>query len=208
MAFQAFEAISRRTRYRVCPGADAVFDWINICDSPCNGWVQTGVHQGAFAGGDSYAAVHVYVENVDPCKNYYKADKGVPGTPFNFYELEYDNGGRHQFSCSEGELYYGYFYSYRKGSSTSTPFFRGVLAVSAGLGGAMTEAQNSPPLGNSYFGCSSATSCNSSTYAIQLRTLTSTWLPWQQSAEEFNSMPPYLHTYNNFWSFKTCATAC
>lgn len=189
-------------------GSEAVFDWINLCGSPCSGWAQTGVYQGSFAGGTSYSAVHIYYENVDPCGDYYAGDKGAPGTPFSFYGLEYGNGGRQQFSCSGGELFYGYLFNYRKGSSTATPFFHGVLSVSAGDAGAKTEVQNNPPLGTSYFGCSSATSCNSTTYALQLRTSTSTWLPWQQASTSSNDMPPFLHTYNNYWSFKTCATSC
>jgi hypothetical protein len=188
----------------------AHFVWINLCKhNSCAEWVQTGTHQGDFAGGNSPSAVHMFYENVDLCGAYYKADIGVPPAPDTRYLLNYDGAGAMTFSCG-GVPTTGYGYEYRTGSSTSTPFFFGVMSTSDGLALAKTEIQGSPIIGNDYFGCDPSLVCTNTAYGMRLfdGSVWSTWTPGLAASVSSSANPPYLHTFNNYWSFRTCAAAC
>lgn len=146
----------------------------------------------------------MYYENVDYCGSYYKQDLGAPPSANYFYSIKYNGAGRKRYNCPNTVPFYGYTFEYRKGSS-STPFFYGVLSTGSGLAMAKTEVQGNPPLSLVYYGCSNL-SCNDTPYAIML--FLSAWSLWTASSTSSNGNPPYLRTFNSYWSFKTCPTSC
>jgi len=98
--------------------------------------------------------------------------------------------------------------SNRKGSSGGTPFYYGVMSTNYGLVLAKTELQapSGTTINYAFFGCSSS-SCTDSSYGLRLYD-GSSWSLWTASSTSSNANPPYLHTYNNYWSFKTCPSTC
>lgn len=186
------------------------FMWLNLCASGCGQWVQTGTYQGAFAGGTSLGSVHVYYENVDPCGSYYVDDLGAPvAADYKYFISLYS--GPQNFTCANGVPFQGYTFAYRMGSSTSPPYFFGVMSANSGPAYGNTELQGSPlpTINTDYFGCSPTFDCNNPDYGFRL--YDGTWHTWTSSLASsfsFNGNPPYLHTYNNYWAFKTCRATC
>jgi hypothetical protein len=188
----------------VSSAGDVVFSWINLCaHNDCNQWVQVGVYQGAFLGGSSPYVPHIYYENVDMCGVYYADDLGAPPVSNYFYELKYDGTGAHTYTCPNGVPKTGYRYDYRKGSSGASPFFIGVLSTQDGLALAKTEVQGNPTIPTTRFGCS-ATSCTATAYGLRL--YVSSWSLWTGASTSSQANPPWLHTYSNYWGYKTCPT--
>lgn len=81
------------------------------------------------------------------------------------------------------------------------------MGYAAGSILAKTEVQGNPPIGLSYFGCSPSLSCFTTDYGMRIFQ-NGAWNLWTVSSGSSESNPPYLHTYNNYWSYKTCGTAC
>ncbi len=181
--------------------------WITICGDCFTHWVQTGTYQGVFQGGSSQAAVHVYYENVDACGDYYAGDKGVPPAPDYAYYLMWDGASSHNIVCQNGDHQAAYTFEYRKGSVGNTPFHYGTLPTSDGMALAKTEIQGAPPINTDYFGCDPNRACGNGSYGLHLFNGTS-WLGWTGASTKSEFQPPWLHTYNNYWSFKTCPASC
>jgi hypothetical protein len=183
--------------------------WMNICGSPCAGtnpqWVQTGTYQGIFAGGSSPNAPHVYMENAEPCGGYQAYDYGAPASADYAYYLTY-NGSSQQVVTPCGQLT-EYIWAYRKGSWTNPPFAYGLMTTASGPASAKTEMQNGAPEGIDYFGCSTS-GCNNAGYGLHLQ-VSGSFALWTSSypASASQGNPPYLHTYNTYWSYWTCPTS-
>ncbi len=182
--------------------------WITICpNSDCGHWVQIGTYQGDFAGGSSPSAVHVYYENADACGDYHVLDKGVPNL-HNYPYAVYWNGGSSRLQlCNNGDHRLAYDFAFRKGPIPNVPFAFGTIGASSGTAEALTELQNSPPEGTDWFGCDDSHLCTSSTWGMQLFT-GSSWQSWTSPSTKFENLPPAVHTYHNYWSFKTCPSSC
>jgi hypothetical protein len=91
---------------------------------------------------------------------------------------------------------------------SSVPFFTGTIGTSDGLVLAKTEVQGGAPISTDYFGCGgSPFHCNVTTYGMHLYNGTS-WSIWSASSVSSGSNPPYLHTYENYWGYKTCPSSC
>jgi hypothetical protein len=200
--------ISQQLTTSVSSGA--VLAWIGLCSDMCSSpmeWVQIGTFQGHFAAGSSATEVHMYYENRDPCGTYYANDIGKRPTKTYFYLVRYDGNAAKQFTCPNGVPFLGYTFFYKKGSSTSSPFFYGVMSTKGGRADANTEVHNSPPQGVNYFGCSDL-SCSDTAYGIELYKSATGWSLWTENATRVAYKPPYLQTFNNYWSLKTCPSAC
>lgn len=186
--------------------------WIGTCghyttQGNCTEWVQTGTFQGVVNQFlNSPNAVHIYYENMDPCGTYYARDLGTPPSADYFYSIRYDNAGPSTFVCN-GVPFSGYTYDYTKGSS-STPFFFGVLSHSSGGTQALTERHSPSSMTYNFFGCDPGLTCANSGYGLDL--YFSSWQLWTTSIASTPTQydPPYLHTYNSRWAFKTCPVAC
>jgi hypothetical protein len=205
--FKGIEGYLRQNVTSSTTGLHAV--WITLCGhNSCGEWLQTGTYQGSFAGGSSPGSVHVYYENVDPCGSYYKGDLGAPGSADYPYRIS-PNGGARSFTCPNGVPFTGYSYAYRKGSYSSTPFFYGVISTSDGLAMAKTEVQGGAPVNYDFFGCDPGLTCADGAYGIELLAGT-TWRRWSatDSSTASHGNPPYLHTFQSHWSFKTCPVSC
>jgi hypothetical protein len=184
------------------------FVWITICGhSDCTHWTQTGTYQGDFAGGSSETAVHIYYENVDACGSYFKDDLGAPPSADYPYYIKRNAAGVHTIICPGGMPRSAYTYEYRKGSLANSPFFLGNLGTDDGLAMAKTEIQGSPPINTDYFGCTSTFDCSTGSFGLHLFNGTS-WSLWTGSSTASHGNPPYLHTYNSFWAFRTCPNSC
>ena len=96
--------------------------------------------------------------------------------------------------------------SYRTGGWSSTPFHQGLLPSSDGLALAKTELQGAP-MNTDYFGCKPDLTCNDTGYQLRLYN-GSTWQAWTGTSTASHSNPPWLRTYHNYWSYKTCSTSC
>jgi hypothetical protein len=185
----------------------AHFQWINVCaHNDCTHWVQVGTYQGSFRGGTSSAAVHVYYENVDACGDYYAGDKGAPPSADFPYGLAWNGQASSNISCNNGDHHTGFTFKYTKGGVSNTPFFYGTLPTKDGIIGAKTEMQSALE-STDWFGCNASGGCTTSLYGLHLLN-GATWSLQTANSVASTSNPPFLHTYNSFWSYKTCATAC
>lgn len=186
------------------------FVWINLCESTCDRWVQTGTFQGNFAGGNSPSAVHMYYENVDSCGQYAALDIGTRENVNQAYYLSYNGTGGYSYYCGDGVYRTTYTFEYRRGSWSNPPFFYGRLRSNQGIAMAKTEAQGSPPLNTDYFGCKVVPDCNDAGGGLHLYN-GSTWPTWTSSlsgATASTGAPPYLGPIQTYWAFKTCPSAC
>jgi hypothetical protein len=182
--------------------------WISICGhNDCTVWTQTGTYQGVFAGGSSPNAVHIYYENVDGCGTYYRDDLGAPAAADSLYHISRNSAGAYTFVCPGGNHQSAYTYEYRIGSFSNTPYFYGSLPTNDGLALAKTETQGSPPINTDFFGCTPTFNCDNAAYGMHLWN-GSTWSSWTGASTASRSNPPYLHTFHNYWSYKTCPTSC
>jgi hypothetical protein len=183
-------------------------DWVNICGTNCSTlvWAQTGTYQGTFRGGSSPSAVHVFYENYDSCSDYYANDLGAPASPDYPYYISWDGASSHQIVCNDGSRVGVRTYEFRKGSFSNTPFYYGNLPQTSGDIEVLTEVQNGATIGTDYFGCDANKSCGNASYGIHVLN-GSTWSTLT-SASRSHSDPPWVHTYNNYWSFATCPVSC
>ena len=158
--------------------------------------------------GTSLGAVHVYYENVNPCGDYWAGDKGAPAFVNQAYYINYDGLGSVVVGCNNGSHRNGYSFLYRKGTFGSAPFFTGYMSGPDNYASAMTETVNNPTINTDYVGCQGPGACSISGFGIHVLTAPSTWNSWTGPATAIHDNPPWLHTYNNYWSFKTCPSAC
>jgi len=182
-------------------------DWITLCQhDSCSQWTQVGTYQGYLTGHSNPDQVHVFYENVNVCGTYSNDDLGPPPTPNYAYYLSYDGNGQTGFYCPTHHT--GYIIQYRMGSIGSNPIFNGDLSTSDGLVLAKTEDQGAL-LGTDYYGCQGVELCSNGSYGLHLYTSsTGIWSGWTGGSVPSNGNPPYLHTFNNYWSFKTCPSLC
>jgi hypothetical protein len=174
--------------------------WFNICNTACNHWVQTGEYQGAHAAGTHYDRVAIFAEDNGPC-GYTPWPGGYPPSPDYAFYISYD-GTSYNGSCGPQ-----YFFEFRKGSWTSTPWGYGSLESPVGPASAVAENQAGAPYGYDRFGCTPSLYCYDAGYGIHLLTYPGhSFLLW--------TMPPAyafrdfggLYTYNYYYSFITCPT--
>jgi hypothetical protein len=183
--------------------------WINLCNSTCSEWAQTGTYQGTFEGGSSLSAVHVFHENVNPCGEYTADDDLAPASANYPYYINDDGQGLRTLVCPDGSHLSAYRFLYRKGSFGATPFFTGYMSSNYNDPSAMTETHDAPPINTDYLGCQAPGVCSNGSYAIHVYTASSTWISWTGPTDPpYHSNPPFLHTYHNFWAFATCPSAC
>jgi len=154
------------------------------------------------------SSVHVYVENMDPCGAYLSHDYGAPIASDAFYKLAYNNSGAHNFTCSNGVPFQGYTFSYYQG--TTQLLFNGVMTTNNGLAYAKTEVHNGSPITYNFIGCDPGLTCASSSYGLHVASSSLAWSLWDssKSSTAIHYNPPFLHTFNNYWSFKTCPVSC
>lgn len=182
-------------------------NWINLCPrTGCSKWVQTGTFQGEFAGGSSHSAVHILYENVDGCGDYYRGDLGAPPSLDYPYGLNY-SGAVISIQCDLHDHQDAFQYRYTKGGVTTAPFFLGTMPSVDGTAISATELQGNPPISTDYFGCDPGLACSQTAYGLHLYN-GSTWSSWTAPSTKLEAQPPWLHTFHNFWSFKTCPAAC
>jgi hypothetical protein len=183
--------------------------WINLCSVGCSEFAQTGTYQGYLPFSSSPTAVHVYYENVTPCGDYREADKGAPGAANYPYYISHDGGGTVTVGCDNGSHRTGYGFLYRKGSFGSNSFFTGYMSSNYELPFVKTEIYNDPPYVNAdYFGCQDVGSCTNAGYGIHVYTAASTWVGFTGPASKIHYDPPYVYSYETYWSFRTCPTSC
>jgi hypothetical protein len=151
--------------------------------------------------------VRVYVENVDACGEYYVWDWGTRPAADTNYFINWNLAAPVLYSCSNGTYANGYHFDTRMGSSGATPFDYGTLPTSDGLALAKTETQGNPPINNDFFGCKPDLTCDDTGYQLRLWD-GSVWHAWTYASTPSHSDPPWLHTYHNYWSFKTCPSSC
>ena len=197
----------------------AIFSWIGLCAYGCsehsfsNGgsgyqFVQVGMYQGYSAAGNSPSVVSQYYENVNPCNQYFKDDLTPPDQNRQFYSLKWNGNSAGSFQCPDGTAYSGYRFEFKKGQPTNDPFFVGRMGINDGEAAAMTERHGTPIMDKAFFGCYSPGSCNNQSYGLNLTNDAGTgWVLWQGFAHSIEDNPPYRHTYNTYWSFRTCHTA-
>jgi hypothetical protein len=180
--------------------------WINLCESGCPRWVQTGTIQGCWMGGCAKSTLSAYRENIDACGAYYAANVGAPGASDYLYYLS-RVGSAFDLTCTNGTHRTAYTYEFKKGSITSVPFYYGNLSSSTGSAFAKSEYVGDATYTTDWFGCDTLATCNTSSYGLRLRT-NGSWALWTATSTPVHGNPPYLHTYNSYWSFKTCASSC
>jgi hypothetical protein len=201
------------------PG-ESVASWVGLCGYSCTDhayadggsgfqWVQLGMYQGTFACCDSVSVVSQYRENVDPCGTYYSHDLTPPDQNRQWYSVRWDGHAAWPFNCPDGTRFLGYVFAYKKGSPSNDPFWYGVMATNDGRADTYTEYHDTPPQATTYFGCYSPGSCNDQAYGLEIQDQNGTWVSWQGAATSIQGPdnPPYRHTFNQYWSFKTCKTA-
>jgi len=188
---------------------NVVASWINqnTHGAGNDGWVQTGTFQGYWTGGSSPDVPHMFWENVDPCGTWFGTDVGAPPSPNYFYSISYDRQGARTFICFGGVQKTAYGFMIKKGSAQNSPFATGYLPTLEGQEYARTELQGvGTPLGTTLFGCSATQTCTDTVYAM--RVFSTQWTIWTVGSTYLHDDPPWIHTYQNYWAFKTCPTAC
>lgn len=186
----------------------AHFDWITVCNNAnCDEWVQQGTTQGCWNGGCSTSSVVMYTEILDVCGDYYPTNWSAPPSPDYPYYLYYNGGGARTILCLNGSKRTGYYFDFARGSLGGV-FTQGALDTTTGEIQAATEVN--PPgsvIGTDYYGCDASKSCGNQSYGMHLYN-GSSWTTWTAASTKLTGNPPFVHTYNNYWSFATCPISC
>lgn len=226
-AWQGVDGYIRQSTTSPLSGNNHHADWISVCGPPSCGsniWVQIGTYQGAIGGTipndsiSSYSGVDVYTEASDQCQDRTDVDHNAPPQADYPYYVNYDGQGPHTMTCPSysklaGQQVQYYNYQFRDGSSNDPPIAYGTLSSAAGQVETMTELYDGPttPTNTDYYGCSASLSCTTDSYGLHLYN-GSAWLVWNAnystSVWSPEGDPPYRHSYNTYWSWKTCGAPC
>lgn len=185
-----------------------VASWINICGPNCStSWVQMGLLQGQFAGGDSLDYPRMFRETLNVCGVYKSKVLAAPspiGPPFfslkKIQAVNYDCGV---------EVVPAYSFEYKKGDfeSTATAFYTSYLEDPSGIIIAKTERQGTAPIGVSRYGCAGPSACHNADFGLRINN-GSGWNLWTVNSQSSSHNPPFLETFENYWSYRTCGTPC
>jgi hypothetical protein len=188
--------------------AKAQLSFVAICNASCTKWVQIGQYQGEFTCCTSLATVQTYVENLDPCGEYSAQQYGIPPSPDILYKVKYDFTGSHLLLCQDGSKKTRYDFDFVE--DTTTLGLTGFMPSSSGIALAETEIHNGAPITTNYFGCGPTLACNNGGNGLQLEESSNGWWLWTSgfSTGPLHDNPPYLHTFQNYWAFKTCPSSC
>lgn len=170
-------------------------------------WIYFGTYQGYLPNSQSPGGVDTFWEKGDQCLLYGQGSLGAPDPPSRAYYLQYDRGGFHAGPC-------GGYYSYelRIGSANNPPVKYLNTGASSGRVQANTELQGGIAVATDRYGCAPDLSCTNPSYGLHLYTGGS-WPAWTSSVSTAiltppGGGPPFRHSYNTYWAFKTCPTAC
>lgn len=206
--WQGIDGYLRQSTTAALSGSQVHADYLNICGSGCATWVQTGTFQGLDPlGNGNYSAVHFYYENMDACGDYYFGDKGVPPQSDYPYYLSWDGGSSYNQTCNNGDHQTAYVWDWRKGSLGATPFYVGDLGYSTGQASAATEVHDAAPINDDYYGCTSTFVCTNGSYGLHVLGA-SGWTGLTSALAIGPDDPPFLHTYQAYWAFRTCPASC
>jgi hypothetical protein len=181
-------------------------DWLGINNPAGTGWVQIGSYQGYVDGwSDSGSKVTIYTENADPCGYGENLEHGVPPTRDYAYYVYYD-GVNFAASCSGRE----YEFEFKAGSINNPPLDYGYMNTSSGPAEINTEIYptNTVTINTDYYGCDTTLTCTNQSWGMNLYNGTWHKFTTSYSAVLFDANPPFVHTYNKYWSFRTCRATC
>lgn len=207
-SWKGVDGYIRQSTTTTLSGTQAHVNYINICGTNCDSWVQTGTAQGNTPlGPATYSTVQIFYENWDACDDYWFSLVGAPPTPNYPFYLSWDGGSSYNQSCNDGRHQTAYVWEWRKGSFTNAPFHYGNLGFSSGQASAATEVLDSATIGTDRFGCDHNKVCSSAAYGIHVYD-GSTWSLLTAGGSIGPGNPPYRHTYQNYWAFATCPVSC
>jgi hypothetical protein len=154
--------------------------------------------------------VQVYAENIDPCGDYHGHLYGVPSSQPLYLNVKSTGDPPDLLHCGNGVPYYGSLYQYKKGSSSNSPFFYGVMSTDDGQAGWSIETHNNASQPTTYLGCRTTSDCTDSDYGLQIQAQNGNWNTCcSVQPENYGpSNPPFMHNFQNWWSMKTCQTQC
>lgn len=126
-----------------------------------------------------------------------------------YLNVKYTGSGLHLYHCPGGIPYYAYEFQFKKGSGTSTPFIYGNMSTNDGRAYALTELHDGSSGPTAYLGCASPSNCDDPDFGIEIQAQSGAWnLCCQSAVPQGPNNPPYIRTFNTYWSFKTCHVTC